>query len=287
MATPFTWRSQLSSVAPIKSASNPSIGETHAAFRDRIGRCVTQGFQQPVEKLAIQRQIGERLMRESRHLKDPNFQKASNADLQLLAEMYDQYFFGSALLPWAKLYGLDFRWSSRMTRAGGKTTRTVGVNRRTGTRETHYEIALSSTLLFQTFRDMSRPIKVTGIECQNRLEAMQRIMEHELIHLTEMLVWIDSCCAAQRFQGIAYGLFGHTEHRHELITPRERAASEFNVRVGSRVSFQLEGKQYQGIVNRITRRATVLVQHPTGERYSDGQCYLKYYVPIALLSRVE
>jgi hypothetical protein len=281
MGTPFAWRRPVV-VAPTQTTTIDTR-DAQKTFREQVSRFVTQSSFEPADTLELQLNIGQRLMRESRWLKDPNFQKASNADLQLLAEMYDQYYFGGSLLPWAKTYGLDFRWSSRMTRAGGKTTRTVTVNRRSGARETHYEIALSSTLLFQTFRDMSRPIKVTGIECKNRLEAMQRVMEHEMIHLTEMLVWEDSCCAANRFQGIAYRLFRHTEHRHELITPRERAASEFNVRVGSRVSFQLEGKQYQGIVNRITRRATVLVKDPTGERYSDGEHYRKYYVPIALL----
>jgi len=281
MATPFAWRRQ-TVVAPIPITSADDRDASNA-FREQVSRIVTQRSLEHVDTLELQRTIGQGLIRESRFLKDPNFQKASNSDLQLLAEMYDHHYFGGALLPWAKSYGLAFRWSSRMTRAGGKTTRTVTVNRRSGARETNYEIAISSTLLFQTFRDMSRPIKVTGIECRNRLEALQRVMEHEMIHLTEMLVWEDSCCAANRFQNIAYRLFRHTEHRHELITPRERAASEFNVRVGSRVCFQLEGKQYQGIVNRITRRATVLVKDPSGERYSDGQNYRKFYVPIALL----
>jgi hypothetical protein len=33
-------------------------------------------------------------------------------------------------------------------------------------------------------------------------------------------------------------------------------------------------------VNRITRRATILVEDSRGERFSDGKRYLKYYVPI-------
>jgi len=259
------------------------MSEALKVYRDKVYASVVQSSLESAKTSDIQKQIGERLLKESRYLKDKNFQKASNSDLQLMAEMYDHYYFGSSLLPWARSYGMDFRWSSRMTRAGGKTTRTVTINRKTGVRQTQYEIALSSTLLFQTFRDLSRPIRVTGMNCHNRLDAMQRIMEHELIHLTEMLVWVDSCCAAKRFQGIAYRLFSHTEHRHELITPRERAAEEFNVRVGSRVIFQIEGRQYQGIVNRITRRATVLVQDPAGERYSDGKRYLKFYVPIGML----
>ena len=41
------------------------------------------------------------------------------------------------------------------------------------------------------------------------------------------------------------------------------------------------------LVNRITRRATILVEHPKGQSYSDGKRYLKFYIPLPLLRRVE
>jgi hypothetical protein len=104
-----------------------------------------------------------------------------------------------------------------------------------------------------------------------------------MIHLVEMLVWDESCCAADRFQSIAARLFGHTEHKHDLITQQERAAQKFNIRVGSRVAFQFEGQPLVGTVNRITRRATVLVADPNGQRYDDGTRYRKYYVPLSHL----
>ena len=167
--------------------------------------------------------IGQQTLLESRAMKHPNFMVSTNADLQLMAEMYDHYFLGSHCLPLARQNGIHFRWSSRMTSNGGKTVRTVHTDRRSRRQHTTYEIVLSAPLLFQTFNDLERPIRVTGILCSNRLQAMQRIMEHELIHLVEMLVWDHSCCASMRFQSIARRLFGHTEHKHDLITQRERA----------------------------------------------------------------
>jgi hypothetical protein len=143
---------------------------------------------------------------------------------------------------------------------------------------------LSAPLLFQTFSDLQRPIRVTGLLCANRLQAMQRILEHELIHLTEMLVWNHSCCSASRFQGIANRLFGHTEHKHDLVTQKERADQKFNVRVGTRVAFRHEGRVRVGTVNRITRRATVLVVDPAGQLYNDGVRYCKFYVPLSHLA---
>jgi hypothetical protein len=123
--------------------------------------------------------------------------------------------------------------------------------------------------------------------CEHRLAAMQRIVEHEMIHLCEMLVWIHSDCAASRFQTIAHRMFGHTEHRHELITQHERAARDFKIRLGRRVTFRLNNQNLVGFVNRITSRATVLVPDPKGTRYSDGGHYAKYYVPIDQLRPVD
>lgn len=228
-------------------------------------------------------QIGERVLAESRVMKSPNFVKAAAVDLKNMAEQYDRLFLGGHCLPIARHYGMNFRWSKRMTSTGGKTVRTIHADRKSGQQQTRYEIVLSSALLFQTFSDLQRPIRVTGIRCTNRLQAMQRILEHELIHLVEMLVWDDSCCAASRFQSIARRLFGHSEHKHDLITQQERAARKFNVRVGSRVLFRHEGKTREGTVNRITRRATVLVADRNGQLYDDGNRYLKFYVPISHL----
>ncbi len=227
-----------------------------------------------------QQAIGERILRSSRVMTVRNFQRIAREDLQRMAEAYDEIFFQGLCLPLASSYGLSFRLSSRMTRAGGKTTRTIQRSILGGASSTHYEIALSTSLLFQSFRRPNDTIRVCGYVCHDRLTAMQRVVEHELIHLGEMLAWINSDCSAGRFQSIARNMFGHTEHRHELTTQQERAAKEFNIRTGSRVAFRFDGKAMTGIVNRITRRATILVESPNGARYKDGKRYLKYYVPI-------
>ena len=52
------------------------------------------------------------------------------------------------------------------------------------------------------------------------------------------------------------------------------------------MTFNFEGRQLTGRVNRITKRATVLVMDPDGEPYSDGSRYRTYYVPLACLKSV-
>ena len=234
-----------------------------------------------------QKKIGKRVLESSKAMETPNFQRVAKRDLECMAEAYDQQFLSGLCLPLARSYGLSFRLSSRMTRAGGKTTRTIFRGTRTKPSSTHFEIALSTSLLFQSFRKPGDSIRVCGHECCDRLTAMQRIVEHEMIHLCEMLAWIQSDCSAGRFQSIARKLFGHTEHRHELITQQERAAKEFNIRAGARVAFPFEGTTLRGVVNRITRRATILVEDLRGVRYSNGKRYLKYYVPIHQLRPID
>jgi hypothetical protein len=227
------------------------------------------------------------ILQQSRHMAGTNFRATSIADLRRMAELYDSLFFENSCLALARHYGMTFRWSSRMTKAGGKTTRFTTRSSLLHPAKIHYEITLSSSLLFQTFQHKDREVRVCGCLCRNRFQAMQRIVEHEMIHLSEMLVWSDSNCAAGRFQSIAYRFFGHTEHQHDLVTQRERAQKLFAIQLGSRVSFVVEGKRRTGIVNRITRRATVLVESPLGILYNDGKRYEKFYIPLHKLKAVS
>jgi hypothetical protein len=229
--------------------------------------------------------IGEEVLRKSTAMKQPNFQAVQSSDLRRMVELYDAAFFDGGCLELARRGGIEFRWSRRMTSAGGKTTRWMLPSKDGQFGGSRYEITLSAALLYQSFQKEGEQVKVCGKLCWTRLEAMQRVVEHELIHLLEMLVWIDSNCAAKRFQSITSSIFGHTEHRHELTTQHERAIQHYQIQIGSRVSFAIEGKRLYGIVHRITRRATVLVEDGRGTQYTDGKRYCKYYVPLPQLRR--
>lgn len=244
--------------------------------------------QRPLAEIKARTQsIYDELLVRSRWITEPNFRSIHSQDLEFLFRRYDELFFNGHLGSSARANGtpLTFRVSKRMTRVGGTTTR-FRPRYSPGGRGS-YEIAVSSTLLFTTFSDVDRPITVTGIECRNRIEALQRIFEHELIHLTEMVVFDDSSCSQPRFQSLSFQFFAHTEATHQLITPSERAVTKFGIRPGDRVRFRIEGTEYFGIVNRITKRATVLVEDPNSPLYSDGRRYAKFYVPVGLLEALD
>lgn len=252
--------------------------------RTRLRELVEETRLSPEQILAKRQEIHGLILEQSSYIDAPDFTTIHPDDLERLFKLYDRLFFEGLCGGNLGQDELRFRLSRRMTRSGGKTTRFV---RRDRPAERFFEIAVSSTLLYATFSDVERSITVTGNDCRNRLEALQRIFEHEMIHLIEMLVWERSSCSAPRFLGMASRFFGHTDHRHKLVTPRERALTKFHVRAGNRVRFRFDGAEHVGVVNRITKRATVLVEDEHGPPYSDGKRYSKFYVPVGLLESLE
>jgi len=229
--------------------------------------------------------IAAALMARSLRVKEPNFKLIGNDDLSRLFDLYDRDFFDGQLALQVKTKTttpLQFAISTRMTSAGGKTIvqRQPGAD---GTQRFHYQIAIAGRLLFMTFGGVDRPVIVNGFTCTDRLSALQRIMEHEIIHLLELTTFGDSSCGARRFKVLAANIFGHTGTKHALVTPREHAAVRHGITLGSMVTFEFEGRKLVGRVNRIHRRATVLVEDSDGVRYTDGKWYRKYYIPLAFL----
>jgi hypothetical protein len=245
----------------------------------------------PEEVTGKVRAIYEAVLRQSPRITTGNFTAAADSDLALLFELYDEHFFQGGLAQLVRASGapLSFQFSPRLTRSAGLTKRYAHRPRRgqPPPPASRYEIALSSTLLFQTFRDVERTVRVNGVVCGDRLEAAQRVFEHELLHLLEMLIWVKSSCDAERFKTLAWNYFSHTLTRHDLVTQRERARSRFDVNVGDQVTFTFEGVRHVGVVNRITRRATILVESDRGVAYSDGKKYLKFYIPLPMLQKVS
>ena len=226
------------------------------------------------------------MLRNSEGISTGNFSKLATGDLGMLFHAIDERFFDGAVASAcekASVKPLKFRLSTRMTTSGGMTT----MQRTNGFRpKTEFEIAIATTPLFETFK-IDPTAKVGGLCCHDRLEALQRIMEHEMIHLVEMLLWQDSNCSANQFRNIIKRFFGHRESNHQLLTPRDVARTKLGISVGDWVGFDAAGEMLLGFVNRISKRATILVESESGIAYSDGKRYEKYYVPTHRLRRLN
>ena len=229
-------------------------------------------------------QIHANALSKSKYLHVPNFTRIHPDDLALLFAEYDGGFFSGQVKETLGATPLRFRLSKRMTSSGGKTARYTG--RSNG--KVWYEISASATMLFGCFTgEDHRPITTSGITCRDRLDALQRVMEHEIVHLIEMLLWGKSSCSQSRFHSITLRFFGHTNSKHGLITTKEKAFVKFGIRPGVTVRFRFDNIEHTGVVNRISKRATVLVEDHGGQRYSDGRLYRKFYVPVQMLETVE
>ena len=166
-------------------------------MNDNLGRL--RGVQRSTQLATVDIQqrteeIHQRLRQQSACVRDVNFTSIQPQDLRTLFDLYDERFLQCNLRSALGGTPLRFRLSRRMTSAGGKTVR---FSTPTGAQ---YEICVSTTLLFQSFHDVNRPIVVSGLKCQDRLQALQRIFEHEVLHLAEMLVWTNSNCARAVFR---------------------------------------------------------------------------------------
>lgn len=236
--------------------------------------------------------VADGLLRRSRHVRTADFRAISADDLATLFALYDEHFFDGGLDRLVRQRAnnaLTFRLARQARRAGGSTIRATRPHPRLGPAvPVHsYQITLSSSLLFMSFNDASRPIVVCGHPCTTRLDATLRIFEHELIHLNELLFTGRSSCKRTPFHEAARRVFAHTGWTHGLVLPEERALLDHGVRPGDRVRFSYQGVRLVGRINRIHRRATVLVEHPDGELFSDGRRYARFYVPLASLEKAD
>ena len=226
-------------------------------------------------------EIGRELLATSGWIDEPNFTAVHPTDLEILFRAYDRCFLEGFLHERLGEGALSFRLSTRMTRAAGKTSYRPGTHG-----NSRYEIAISTEMLFHGFDEDEAPIDIAGLPCANRLEALQRVFEHELVHLVEFLDTGTSNCKARRFQELAHRLFRHRHHTHTLVTRRARAAKQ-GFHIGSLVSFIYRGRYREGRIDRITKRATVFVEDPEGRWHADGRSYTKYYVPLDELEALE
>lgn len=249
----------------------------------RLAQILTERqLTEPQRQERFQQVLAE-LNRSTNNLRAGHFTRLGEAELTTLYRAIDRHFLENSIGEAISTgqHSLTFRISRRMTSTGGCTTSRFHPKDGRGT----FQIGIAAQLLAQTWAHREQAT-VCGVTCHDMREGLCRIMEHELLHLSEMLVWKDSSCAQSRFKTIAQRLFGHRASKHHLLTNREAAAVQHNLRPGDQVCFHFDGRQLAGTINRIHKRATVLVPHPQGQAYSDGSRYLKYYVPLRSLVKL-
>lgn len=225
----------------------------------------------------------------SRHLPPGDVLGAKPADLARLFKLYDHVVFEGQLTRRLRELGCgipSFAFSQRLKVSTGRTLRIdrgfPAAPDAVPPRGFHLEISEFLVVFALDIED--RDVRVCGLECWDRLGILLRAFEHELVHLVELMTWVDSDCSTPAFRSMASRLFGHTASGHDLSTPQELDARSFGLCRGDRVAFEHEGVRLVGVIDRIRRRAAVRVRQPGAPGRPPK--FRTYLVPVDLLTRL-
>ncbi|WMJ78857.1 MULTISPECIES: hypothetical protein [unclassified Sedimentibacter] len=227
--------------------------------------------------------IKKQLFERSINIKTDNFSKIEDNDLYILFELYDEIF----LCSWFKdnFKGkIILKLSKQLSRAAGntKTSKCIAEMK---PEDIKFEIKISLNHL-ANFNKVDRIKYVGGIEAASVLDGLMLVFEHEICHVIEFLIYHKSSCSKKTFKNLIFNIFGHVESTHKLIGVKEANMSIFGMRPGDNVKFMAEGRTYNGFIQKINTRATVMCFDERG-RYIDefGRRLTKFYVPLESLMK--
>ena len=141
-------------------------------------------------------------------IRDPQFVRIRACDVALIFDVYDRVFFVRRISTVLGDRPLAFRLARRATSRGGSLHRFRRPTPVPGEPPEWFEMTVSTSLLFDNLGAHRRTVSIGGHECVDRLDALQRIVEHEIIHLIEHVRWGDSSCARARFRWLVRAIFG-------------------------------------------------------------------------------
>lgn len=227
------------------------------------------------------------MLADPRGVAQPDFRLERPAPLEFLAQVYDGLCFEGALT--AALAGfldapVEFRVSPRLT-SRPLALEKVGVRSLRQARVTY-----SSAYLAPGVYPEPEGTWLCGHLCRDRLAMVQRLTEQVLLWLA---VW---CCPEVEagLERLGSVLFGHVAGAAPLPPLAVRLEAVHGIAPGDRVAFEVEGVPYQGVVERVGRRATVRVADPDPDldpdpgawAGADGRPASRAHVPLGLLRRL-
>lgn len=202
----------------------------------------------------------------------------TSENINVLIKLYDIYFLDNYINNNLERK-VKVSLSNRMTSSAGKT-----IFKRCG-EVLSCEIRVSIYLL-SLIDKKKNSVKICGIETSDVLEALMLILEHELCHIIEFLLYGNSNCKAKRFKIMAWKFFRHIKSYHEILSYNKKTSNckSLNIKKGDTIRFIHKKIEYIGIVVNINKRYTVMVESINGI-YEDkyGVKYNKWYVPIDLI----
>lgn len=121
-----------------------------------------------------------------------------------------------------------------------------------------YDFEFPSDFYQRLFTDSTtRVLNVNGLKCRNRLECLQTVFEHELVHFVMMAWEFDLKRPGDHYTShgtiyrkLVYAYFGHTAVKHRMLCgdASDEVKSIDEIEIGIEVRFKRKGKEYHGVV---------------------------------------
>lgn len=206
--------------------------------------------------------------------------KGEEINLSELKDLYDKYFFSNRIQKQLEQTNstLNFVFSQH-TKTGGSCSK----------RGSDYVIKIPIVLFQNLFRNGEKNLLVNGISCTTKLECLQIVFEHELIHLFMFLYYDDHKSSygqsrdtftshGELFRSITYMYFSHTDYKHSLFSGEasDKIKKE-DITLGARIKYQSKGNEYYGKVSKINPKRAKIV-------HDDGKIF---NVPYTMLEKSD
>lgn len=180
---------------------------------------------------------------------DINLDNFNDLQLYHLYDLYNKYFFNSALPR------VTLQISTNLTKTAGKCQAIRGG------KECQYTIFISKSVFSRLNLKEEQSTKSGGLECQSRLECLQLVLEHEMIHLAIQIHYPDAKAKDQKiysshgalFKDLVYAYFGQTKSTHQIGSiiendEDEEPLTKGQIQIGTIVSFLSKNILRKGVV---------------------------------------
>lgn len=152
--------------------------------------------------------IRQKIYNHFSHFKNSVY-KMSSTDLKNIFQMYDSECFDNDI----SNFMTDKDFTLKFKTSGEATFTTEGI---CNLLKCDYTITIPTA----PFERVNGVTNVAGHLCKDQLECLQRVIEHELVHLIIFIFCQDGFIADQHgplFMRIVKDLFNHTDHRHYIF----------------------------------------------------------------------
>lgn len=212
---------------------------------------------------------------------DFNMEQIRKDDLRALTELYDEILLNGIIKRMFKgsKWKLDFDISGATRSAG--LCKTIGCS---------YTISISWPVFKDLFKSGSKEehYSINGILCYNKLECLQVVLEHELMHMiSDTAPDIPNPIPARDRVYSAHGLlfkqlvmafYGHTGVTHSLHIDQSKVSSKSDFEMGDVVNFELaSGENLTGRIIKMNPVTAVILT-------AEGLKYKSSYRPLKKVS---